>query len=60
MEVPRITQERIDYLDPQFPNQCPRITFSDRQIWVAAGSADVVKHLIRVKEDQEENILYNR
>ena len=60
MEAPRITQELIDYLDHQFPNQCPRITFTDRQIWVSAGSAEVVKHLIRVKEDQEENILYNR
>ena len=60
MEPPLISQELIDYLDHQFPNQCPRITFTDRQIWFGAGSASVVKHLMRVKEDQEENILANR
>ncbi len=60
MRAPLITQDLIDYLDHQFPNQCPRVSFTDRQIWVSVGSADVVKHLKRVKEDQEENILTNR
>ena len=59
MNAPPITQELIDYLDDKFPDKCPRITFTDRQIWVAAGSSDVVKHLRRVKDEQEENILTN-
>ena len=60
MNAPPITQELIDYLDDKFPDKCPRITFTDRQIWVSAGSSDVVKHLRRVKDEQEENILNHR
>ncbi len=59
MIAPPITQELIDYLSDKFPDQCPRVSFTDRQIWVSVGNADVVKHLRRVKEEQEENILTN-
>ena len=55
--IPIITQELIDYLQRKFPDQCPNISDSDRKIWTDTGASLVIKHLQRVKEDQEENIL---
>lgn len=57
MEAPIITQELIDYLDHKFPDQCPNISDSERKIWTDTGASLVIKHLQRVKEDQEDNIL---
>lgn len=60
METPAITQELIDYLSRQFPDKCPDVIDTERTIWVNVGAAGVVRHLQRVKEDQEENILKSR
>tara|TARA_B100001142_G_scaffold94267_2_gene96086 strand:- start:8450 stop:8632 length:183 start_codon:yes stop_codon:yes gene_type:complete len=60
MEIPVISQDLIDYLGTQFPDKCPDVSDTERKIWTDVGASLVVRHLQRVKEDQEENILTNR
>lgn len=54
---PIITPELIDYLERMFPDRCPEPMDPERNIWMAAGAVGVVRHLKRLLEEQEENIL---
>lgn len=47
----------IAYLRTQFPDTCPALSLSDREIWFRAGQASVWKHLLSVLEDLEEREL---
>jgi hypothetical protein len=51
--VPHITVPVVEYLDTIFPDRCPDPTISEREVWMNAGSARVVrklKHMIQVQE----------
>jgi hypothetical protein len=54
---PIITKDLIDYLSYLYPDRCPEPNDSDRSIWRARGAVDVVRHLIEVQKQQENNIL---
>lgn len=60
MSTPIITEELITYLSGQFPDRAldaVNLTDTERSIWFRAGQVAVVRHLKRVMDDQQENIL---
>lgn len=60
MEVlPNTIKELIDQLDNSYPERCPDLQQSEREIWMYAGSRQLVKHLIRLQRESEQNILEN-
>ena len=44
-QKPLASQALIDHLDSIFPDRCPDHHLTDRQVWMAAGSALVVRKL---------------
>lgn len=56
-KLPVIPKDLLDALDKQFPEQCPLINWSDREIWVKVGQRSVIRHLLKAYELQNENIL---
>ena len=60
MSPPIITEDLIAYLSKQFPDRAlgaADMTDTERSIWFRAGQVAVVRHLKRVMDDQQENIL---
>jgi hypothetical protein len=60
MPPPIISEDLITYLSSQFPDMAlaaVNMTDTERSIWFRAGQVSVVRHLKRVLEDQQENIL---
>ena len=58
MEItPIITQELIDYFAQMYPDVSPELTTTDREVWFRRGAVDVVRHMKRLLEDQQDNIL---
>tara|TARA_S200002703_G_C3645032_1_gene198008 strand:+ start:198 stop:368 length:171 start_codon:yes stop_codon:yes gene_type:complete len=55
IKKPKISKEIITYLDELFPDKCPTVEETDRQIMFKAGQRSVVNHLIKEKSVQEEN-----
>lgn len=47
----------VDFLDKLFPNRCPKETDTEREIWIAAGAARVVKKLRQIAETQINGVL---
>lgn len=52
MKPPHITEELLVWLDATYPNECPRPTMTGREVWMAAGAADVVTKLKQLFRDQ--------
>ena len=50
----RVTEELVNYLNELFPDRCPEITNSEKEVWFKAGQRSVVNHLIVQKQIQEE------
>jgi len=44
-QKPLASQALIDYLDRIFPDRCAAHHLTDRQVWMEAGSAEVVRKL---------------
>lgn len=57
MEAPRIPQDLLEYLSSQFPDKCPNLKDTDREIWMAVGARNVINHLIIKFKEQQDNIL---
>lgn len=55
-QLPRFSTDLVDQLDAQFPEQCPYATWTDRQIWLAAGAREVVRFLRRLQEEDKNGI----
>jgi hypothetical protein len=53
-DCPLISDELLDYLKAMFPDKCPELTESERQIFYKSGQRSVVQHLINKKQEQEE------
>ena len=54
---PRVTKTLLKELDERFPNQCPRLEDSEREIWVAAGRRQVVDLLKEKFDEQSKSVL---
>lgn len=51
--LPDTVDGMIDMLDRAFPDKCPALAMSDREIWMAVGARRVVEFLrSRQEEDQ--------
>lgn len=55
--VPRIPIEVLRYIDQLFPERCPDLGEQIDAIFYKAGQRSVVRYLIRVFEDQDDNKL---
>jgi hypothetical protein len=51
---PRVTKQLIERLQELFPDRCPRLDESDRNVWYKSGQAAVVRFLESVHKDQQE------
>ena len=60
MSLPVITDELIQALDAVFPDRCPDLLFSDREVWYRAGQRSVVDYLIEQQLSQKETMLTNK
>lgn len=54
MKLPVYSIDLIKELDAMYPDQCPDLKVSDREIWFKAGQRSVVRFLMSlVKENAE-------
>lgn len=60
MNLPIITDELINSLNAVFPDRCPDLSLSDREVWYRAGQRSVVDYLIEQQLRQKETMLSNR
>ena len=60
MSLPVITDELIQALDAVFPNRCPDLSPSDRDVWNRSGQRSVVDYLIEQQLRQKETMLTNK
>ena len=60
MPLPVITDELIQALDQVFPNRCPDLSLTDREVWYRAGERSVVNYLIEQQKRQKETMLNNK
>jgi hypothetical protein len=51
-KVPFVSRELLDYLRRLYPDRCPDPETPGRKIWIAAGQAQVVRHLERLEKKQ--------
>lgn len=58
--TPAVSKELLAFLDRVFPDRCPTLDMSDRQIWMAAGASNVVRCLRKAYEEQSNRVLENR
>lgn len=56
-KLPIIELHLLEYLEKVFPDQCPNVSDTDRDIWMNVGSVQVVRHLKDIYEQQNDNIL---
>lgn len=54
---PPLSSELIAALETVFPDRCPDASTPDRQVWIDAGAAGVVRFLRHKLEEQNENHL---
>ena len=54
---PTISEALIRYLDRQFPDRCPPLSLSEREVWAATGSRSVVEHLKMLYDEQNQRTL---
>lgn len=49
---PHVSTELLEYLSRIFPDRCPDGDMTFQQVWSAAGSARVIRHLKSLHEAQ--------
>jgi hypothetical protein len=52
--LPALSQELINKLDKLFPDKCPLLTDTDREIWYKVGQRSVINYLQQTYDDQLE------
>ena len=56
LPIPRLSGDLLAFLDQNFPERCAELDESVPSIFYRAGQRSVVKYLIRIFEDQNENV----
>ena len=59
-EFPVIPEALIKVLNEMWPERCPEMDWTEPQIWHYVGQRSVVKYLMQVFKDQNENVLRSR
>lgn len=54
INLPFTSSDLIRRLDQEFPERCPSVTLSDREIWFYAGKRELVRGLLAQLKAQEE------
>jgi len=57
--VPPVHEDLVKDLEDRFPDRCPGIEWSDRQIWFYAGQRAVVEFLKKALQRQIESRFHN-
>ena len=52
--MPPLNIELVEALNARFPEQSADMEWTDRQVWYKSGQRSVVKFLIQVLKEQEE------
>jgi hypothetical protein len=52
--LPALTQELINKLDKLFPDKCPLLTDTEREVWYKVGQRSVINYLQQTYDDQLE------
>jgi hypothetical protein len=55
LKTPIIKEELIKYLNNLFPDKCPDLKDSEKEIYYKSGQRSVVNHLINQFNIQQEN-----
>ena len=55
--IPPISKALVSYLQDLFPDRCPDEGMTDREVWIAAGAAKVVRKLSHEHEAQTKKAL---
>jgi len=58
--TPAVPKALLEWLSKVYPDRCPRPEDSSREVWMAAGRADVVRKLRAAYEDQTKRALENK
>lgn len=56
-DFPLIPDDLLQALDKSFPDRCPSIKDSDREVWFKAGARSVVNFLKQLQKTQAEKSL---
>ena len=54
IDLPYIPDDLLSELDKRFPNCCPSLTATDREIWFSAGARSVIDYLLDQRRRQKE------
>lgn len=58
IDLPHVPDDLLAVLDARFPDKCPHISESDRQIWFKAGQRSVIAILAdQVRRQKESDAL---
>lgn len=52
--LPALSQDLINKLDKLFPDKCPLLTDSEREVWYKVGQRSVINYLQQTYDDQLE------
>ena len=56
--LPALSQDLINKLDKLFPDKCPLLTDTDREIWFKVGQRSVINYLQQTYDEQlQDNII---
>ena len=55
---PTIDERLILALQEQFPDKCPDINLSEKEVWFIAGQDCVARWLERMSEEQSEGVVF--
>ena len=50
--VPHIPNDLLEYLNKQYPERCPNVKQSERDIWRYVGARELVRHLNQLYDEQ--------
>jgi hypothetical protein len=50
--LPALSQDLINKLDKLFPDKCPLLTLTEREVWYKAGQHKVVEFLQQTYDEQ--------
>lgn len=51
-EIPIYSADLIKMLDEHYPEKCPDLSMTDREIWFYVGQRTLVRHLVTRLEQQ--------
>ena len=56
--LPALSKSLIEKLDKLFPDKCPLLTDSDRDVWFKVGQRSVINYLQQTYDEQlQDNII---